>query len=83
MESELVKNPEIWTEKEFKIRLVNLNENIVFLPTLENTIKVFLYFREGITETAGKEKKAFILKRHDKDITRSQGKSHEGTNGQQ
>lgn len=46
-------------------------------------MKVFLYFREGITETAGKEKKAFILKRHDKDITRSQGKSHEGTNEQQ
>ena len=46
-------------------------------------MKVYLYFREGITETAGKEKKAFILKRHDKDITRSQGKSHEGTNGQQ
>ena len=83
MGSELVKNPEIWTKKEFKIGRLFFNENIVFLPTLEHTIKVFLYFREGITETAGEEKKAFILKRHDKDITRSQGKSHEGTNGQQ
>ena len=52
-------------------------------PTLENALKAFLYFREGITKTARKEKKAFILKRHNQDITRSQGRSHERTNGQQ
>ena len=83
MGRELVKKSRDMGEKSTKNWLVNLNENIFFLPTSENAVKVFLYFREGITETAGKEKKAFILKRHDKDITRSQGKSHEGTNGQQ